>query len=251
MTLGLAAVVGLVDVFTARFRRTREATILWMLVVLPAATLFLAWISSQITPAWVSRYFAPVLPAFLLLAAWGCARARIVGWIAIGLSLLFLVNLGSYVPDNKSDMRDVGGELAPLMHAGDLVIVGQPEQTPLAHYYLPGGLRFASTLGAVGDPTYMDWVNALSRLRKADPGATLAPLLASLRPGQQVLYVRPLTEGAKNWQAPWTSLVRRRSAQWGALLQSDRGLKVVAVAPRNYRGSCCVADSAVLYKKAS
>ena len=84
-----------------------------------------------------------------------------------------------------------------------------------------------------------------------NPQATLAPLLASLKPGQQILYVRPLTEGAQNWKAPWTQLVRRRAAQWGALLAGDKNLRVVAVAPHNYRGACCVADSAVLYQKVS
>ena len=66
--------------------------------------------------------------------------------------------------------------------------------------------------------------------------------------------MRPLTEGAKNWKAPWTQLVRRRAAQWGAILQDDvnRGvLKQVAVAPHNYRGACSVPDSAVLYEKVS
>jgi mannosyltransferase len=61
--------------------------------------------------------------------------------------------------------------------------------------------------------------------------------------------VRPLTEGAQNWEAPWTELVRRRSAQWGALLASDPSLKPVAWAPHSYRGACCVADSALLYRK--
>jgi len=64
--------------------------------------------------------------------------------------------------------------------------------------------------------------------------------------------VRPLTEGAKNWQAPWTQLVRRRSAQLGALLQAavQRGeLRQIAWAPHNYRGANILADSAVLYVK--
>jgi mannosyltransferase len=97
----------------------------------------------------------------------------------------------------------------------------------------------------------MNWVDALKRLRAADPRATLAPLLASLKPGQQLLFVRPLTEGAQNWEAPWTQLVRRRSAQWGALISADHSLVPVAWAPHNYRGACCVADSAVLYRKVS
>ena len=50
----------------------------------------------------------------------------------------------------------------------------------------------------------MDWVHALQAAAARQPAATLDPLLASLKPGQQVLYVRPLTEGANNWKASWT-----------------------------------------------
>jgi len=244
----LALLIGLGPFFTRRFRRTSEQTLLWTLIALPFATLLIAWLASQITPAFVSRYFAPALAAIFLLSAWGAARSGIVGLAAIVLSVVFVVHLSSYTPRYKSDMRDVGGEMAPLLHKGDLVISGQPEQIPLAWYYLPNGLRYASVLGPVNDPTYMNWVFALKRLRAADP-ITIAPrLLASLRPGQQILFVRPLTEGAKNWQAAWTQLVRRRSAQWGQILSTDPHLAVVAVAPHSYRGACCVADSAVLYR---
>jgi hypothetical protein len=55
-----------------------------------------------------------------------------------------------------------------------------------------------------------------------------------------------------NWKAPWTSLVRLRSAQWGQILQDDVAsgvLKVVSVAPHNYRGASILAYSAVLYEK--
>ena len=66
--------------------------------------------------------------------------------------------------------------------------------------------------------------------------------------------MRPLTEGVQNWKEPWTKLVRRRSAQWGQILSDDvtnGTLKAIAWAPHNYRGSCCVANSATLYQKAS
>jgi mannosyltransferase len=256
ITIGLllAAVIGFGSLFTKRYRRTREATVMWTLIALPVITLLVAWLASQITPAFVSRYFAPVLGAVFLFAAWGAARSGIVGLVAILLSIVFVVHISSYTPQYKSDMRDVGGEMAPLLHQGDLVISGQPEQTPLAYYYLPGGLRYATTLGPVKDPTYMNWVYALRRLQHAQPNNVLPPLVASLRRGQQVLFVRPLTEGAQNWKASWTVLVRRRSAQFGAILQNDvtnGTLKVIAVAPHNYRGACCVADSAVLYQKVS
>jgi hypothetical protein len=253
ITIGLVIVlvIGLAPLFTKRYRRMRETTVMWALIALPVATLLLAWLASQITPAFVSRYFAPVLAAILLLSAWGASRAGIVGVVAIVLSVVFVAHISSYAPQYKSDMRDVGGEMRTLLHPGDLVLVGQPESVPLAWYYMPNGVRYASTLGSVGDPTYMNWVYALDRLRKANPQATLAPLVASLRPGQQLLFVRPLTEGAKNWQASWTQLVRRRSAQFAAILATDPSLKPVAWAPHTYRGACCVADSAVLYQKVS
>ncbi len=61
MILVFSAVVGLAPLFTRKHRRTREWTVLWTLITIPVATLGLAWISSQVTPAWASRYFAPVL----------------------------------------------------------------------------------------------------------------------------------------------------------------------------------------------
>ncbi len=247
----ITSVIGFADLVVAGKRRSRDATLLWTLIALPVATLALAWIASQITPAWVSRYFAPTLAAILLLAAWGLARTGVVGAVILVVTVILLANPASFSPKYKSDMRDVAGEMAPLLHRGDLVIVGQPEQIALNWYYLPGGLRYASTIGTVQDPRYMDWVDALPRLQRADPTATLQPLIASLRPGQQILFVRPLTEGAQNWKASWTALVRRRSAQWGRILSSDRSLKPVAWAPHNYRGACCVADSAALYQKVS
>jgi hypothetical protein len=254
MVLVLTAAIGLGPLFRRRNRRTREWTTLWVLIALPIATLGIAWLSSQITPAWASRYFAPVLGALLLLIAWGSARARLLGLVAIALALVFLAKPASFTPQYKSDMRDVAAEMGPLLHPGDLVVVGQPEQTTLAWYYLPGGLRYVNTAGGVSDPSYMNWVDALSRLKHTDPQATLGGLLANLKRGQRLLYVRPLTEGAQNWKAPWTLLVRRRSAQWGAILSGDVSagtLKPIAWAPHNYRDACCVGNSAVLYQKAS
>ncbi len=247
-----ACAVGLWPLFTRRMRRTKEAAVLWSLIIFPVVTLAVAWLSSQVNPAYVPRYFAPVVASILLIAAFGCARAGVIGLGALVLSVVFLLNPSSVASSYKSDMRDVGGQMSPLLHPGDLVISGQPEQTPLAWYYLPDGLRYANTIGPVSDPSYMNWVDADTRLKDADPQTTLSPLVASLRPGQQLLYVRPLTEGVKNWQAPWTELVRRRSAQWGAILQADVNggiLKVVALAPQYYRGAPDIADSAVLYKK--
>ncbi|MGI8712044.1 MAG: glycosyltransferase family 39 protein [Solirubrobacteraceae bacterium] len=251
-TLLVAAVVGLAPLLARERRRTPEAITVWALIALPVAALLLARVSSLVSPSWVSRYFAPMVATLLLLAALSAARAKVIGVAVIVLCVGFLANPSSFVPTYKSDLRDVAGELGPVLHAQDLVVVGQPEQTPLAQYYMPGGLRFADTTGIVSDPTYMNWSGAQARLQHASPAATLGPLVASLKPGQQLLFVRPLTEGVQNWQEPWTKLVRRRSAQWGQILTTDVAsgtLQRVASAPHYYRSACCVANSAILYQK--
>ena len=227
---------------------------MWVLIAIPVAAIACARASSLVAPVWAWRYFAPAVAPLLLLGAYSSARARVLGVVAIVLCIGFLANPSSFAPSYKSDMQDVAGELGPLLARNDLVVVGQPEQTTLAWYYLPGGLRYVNTAGVVSDPRYMDWSGALARLQHTNPQATLGTLVASLKPGQQLLYLRPLTEGVRNWDAPWTQLVRRRSAQWGAILASDvvaGTLKPVAWAPHYYRGACCVADSAMLYRKAS
>ncbi|HUY58840.1 MAG TPA: glycosyltransferase family 39 protein [Solirubrobacteraceae bacterium] len=247
--LVIGAAVGYTGFFRKAERASAEAKIALILFTLVLFTLLLGWIASQITPAWNPRYFAPIVPAIIMFTAIGMSRAGVVGPLTLAVALIFLARADTYAPQHKSDMQDIGGEMGPLMHKGDLVIVGQPEQTPLAYYYLPGGLRFSSTIGPVRDPTFVNWINALSRYRAANPAKVLPPMLNKVKPGQQVLYIRPLTEGVIGWKAPWTSEIRTRSAQWGKILSDDKQLTVEAWAPHNYRGACCVADSAILYVK--
>ncbi len=254
VTLLVAVIIGIGPLVAAGRRRSPEAVVIWSVIVIAAAGLLLARILGFFVPVWAWRYFAPIVAPLLLLCAFASARARLVGVAAIALCVVFLADPGAFAPSYKSDMRDVAAEMAPLLHPGDLVVVGQPEQTPLAWYYLPNGLRFADTIGPVDNPTYMNWTDALGHLRAAAPRATLDPLVASLKPGQQLLYVRPLTEGVANWKEPWARLVRRRSAQWGAILAGDAAdgtLEPVAWAPHSYRSACCEANSATLYRKAS
>lgn len=254
VTLLVAVLVGIAPLVAPDRRRRPDALALWTLAVLVIAAMGLARFSTIAGPGWVSRYFGVLVPALLLLGALGAARARVVGVAAIVLCIGFLANASSFASSHTSDMRDVAAEMNPYLHPGDLVVVGQPEQTPLVSYYLDGGLHFASTIGPVADPTYMNWSHAQAALQHADPSTTLGTLVASLKPGQQLLFVRPLTEGAQNWRSPWTMLVRRRAAQWGQLLTEDVAhgtLVEVTWAPHFYRSACCVADSAMLYRKAS
>jgi hypothetical protein len=254
VTLLIAVLIGAVPLAAAARRRSPEAVTMWCLLAIPAGALALGRLAGIVMPIWAWRYFAPVMAPLLLFSALGSARARVVGVAAMIFCVAFLANVASFAPRYKSDMQDVAAEVSPLLHPGDLVVVAQPEQAPLASYYLPSGLRFATTLGPVSDPSYMRWSGAMGRLQDASPQAVLGPLVATLRPGQQLLYVRPLTEGAKNWSASWPQLVRRRAAQWGQILTSDVAdgkLKTIAWAPHNYRSACCVASAAVLYQKAS
>ncbi|HLH64638.1 MAG TPA: glycosyltransferase family 39 protein [Solirubrobacteraceae bacterium] len=255
MMLVLPAAIGIAPLLARSRARSREWVAAWTLIALPTATLAVAWVESQINPAFVARYFAPVIGAILILIAWGCARAKLLGLVGMVVAIAFLANPATYAPAHKSNMGTVAAQMTPLLHRGDDVVVGQPEETPLAWYYLPAGLRFYNTAGygQLRDPSYMNWVNAVRRLTDTDPVRAVDALVASMRPGQQLLFIRPLTEGAQNWEAPWTSLVRRRSAQWGAALTAEveRGvLRQVAWAPDHYSSACCVANSAVLYRKA-
>jgi mannosyltransferase len=247
--LVIGALVGYAGFFTKAERASTRAKIALILLALVVFTLLLGWIASQITPAWNPRYFAPIVPAIMMLTAIGMSRAGVVGPLTLIVALIFLARPVTYAPQHKSDVQDIGGEMGPLMHKHDLVIVGQPEQTPLAYYYLPAGLQFSSTIGPVKDPTFMNWINALPRYKAAHPAKVLPAELNKLKSGQQILYIRPLTEGVTGWKAPWTSEIRTRSAQWGTILRDDKQLKMEAWAPHNYRGACCVADSAILYVK--
>ena len=254
VTLLVAVLIAVVPLLGAGRRWSPEARVLWTMIAIPAAALALARVVGFFVPIWAWRYLAPVVAPLLLLGALACARSRVVGVAAIVFCVAFLANPKSFAPNYKSDMKGVAAEVGPLLHPGDWVVVGQPDQAPLAWYYLPAGLRWESTLGPVSDPSTMRWSDTLARLQRAVPQSTLGRLVATLKPGQQLLYVRPLTEGAKNWSQPWPQLVRRRSAQWGQILAGDVAdgtLKTVATAPLNYRSACCVADSAVLYQKAS
>jgi mannosyltransferase len=220
------------------------------LLGLAAGTLALAWLASQISPAWTGRYFAAVLGALLLAAAAGSVHAGRLGLLALALVIAFWVPAASPTAlTNKSNADVLATALAPRLRAGDYVLSLQPEQVPLLRYYLPAGLRYADPRGPVADPRVMDWRHALADLRTSRPAPILAALLRRIPAGGQLLFVAPVTEERRDWRAPWTQLVRRRAAQWGALLEADPGLRPIATAPTFYRTSLTVGLHAVLYRK--
>ena len=195
-----------------------------VLAVLVGVTVVLAWLTSQISPAWSTRYFSVVLGPVILLAAAAVVRGRTVGIVAL-VAVLFLW-WGYNVKDEKENARSIAHGLAPLVHRGELVVSTHPEQVPVLRYYLGDGLRWATTLGPVADPRVFDWRDAVDRLDAAEPKPTLDAVVASVPKGQEFVVVAPVFRDYRAWNARWTKLVWQRSVQWTDLLAADPRLRL-------------------------
>lgn len=229
--------------------QTRRTTVL-ALAATVGVTLAAGFLISQVAPAWTPRYLGPVVLPAALVAAYGIARAGRVGAVAAAIVLVLWTISDTGALGSKSNAASLTAEAARSLEPGDLVLSTQAEQVPLLAYHLPDGLDYATPLGPVEDAAVMDWRNALERLEAARPARTLEPLLADLPAARQVLIVHPIVDRS-GWSAPWTQLVRRRSAQWGRALERDPRFAREAVLPRFYDGATRVGIRAVLYRKAS
>jgi mannosyltransferase len=244
---GLAAVI-------ARRVEDKERTAVLAGAVTVLATLAVAWLVSQVSPAWTTRYLGVLLGPMLLIAALGLARAGALGIVGLVIVLGIWAIPRSYGLENKSNASDLRNAVVPELRQDDLVVSMQPEQGPLLAYHLEdlGGapdLKFASPVGAVENDRVMDWTDGYDRLKDATPQANLKPLLDGLPPGGRVLFVYPVTARADDWDAPWTQLVRRRGAQWGAALAADDRFEKVGAVPPNYRRATRIGVRGVLYEK--
>jgi len=253
VALVLAGGTGLAAVIARRVEdKERTAVIAGAVTVL--ATLAVAWLVSQVSPAWTTRYLGVLLGPMLLVSALGLARAGHLGLVGLVIVLGIWAIPRSYGLENKSNASDLREAVVPELREGDLVISMQPEQGPLLAYHLEdlGGapkLRFASPLGAVENDRVMDWTDAQDKLERATPAANLEPLLDNVPAGGRVLIVHPVTTRADDWDAPWTQLVRRRSAQWGGALAVDERFRVVQPVPPFYRRATRIGVRGVLYEK--
>jgi len=208
-------------------RRLATASVL----VLALSTLVIAWLASQIAPAWATRYLAVLVGPAVVLAGLGLAHARGLGIAALVLLVLMWGNGRESAINGKSNVREVSQRLELRdIGPGDLVVSPHPEQVPVLRYYMGEDLRYASSLGEVRDPRVFDWRDALERLRAARPVRTSRALVATLRPGQAVVLVQPILR-TYTWEAPWTSLVRRRVVQWERALDRHPRLRRVEALP--------------------
>ena len=73
-------------------------------------------------------------------------------------------------------------------------------------------------------------------------------LVATLKPGQKILAIFPIIRTAR-WGAPWTSEVRKRSAQWQRVLDRDKRLSRTLVAPVTEGKPLPKGVRAVLYER--
>lgn len=211
----------------------REATrherlVLTAPVLIGVTTALIAWGVAQLEAAWSYRYLAVLIGPLLIPAGIALGRAGRYG--GAGLAVIVVMWATTLAPFIKSNVRYVSQQVNQLVEPGDLVISTQPEQVPVIARYFEPGLRYASTLGPVAETRVMDWRDVLDRLEAATPERTLEPMLDDLRVGAQVAMVRPIIRGA-SWRAPWTHLVRERSAEWAAALAGDPRFRKVAVAP--------------------
>jgi mannosyltransferase len=176
------------------------------LVLAGAAAFVLAWLASQITPAWSPRYlfvlFGPILLVLARRPAWAGAT--------IAAALLIVGPAAA-----KSNARAVAASVAQSVRPGDLVVCTQPEQVPVLSRYLPAGVTYLTPLGRPADPSLTDWRDALARLRRASAERVLEPELV---PGRRVVLVMPVN---RHPRSAWARAVMRRTREWRAALRAQ------------------------------
>jgi hypothetical protein len=227
LLVGGAGLVALVRGASPERREDRAAVALATALL---SALLLAFVASQLSPAWTARYFASLLGPMLLLAGGALARMRGLGVATAVLLVALWFHPPTAKVNNKSDVHRVGTELAARVAPGDLAVVTHPEQLPVTAFYFPKGLVWANAIGEYPDTRIFDWRDALDRYQAARPRPTANRFVRSLAPGRQLVLVLPIIRTA-SWNAPWTKLVRRRSLAWERILDRDPRLTRVAAVP--------------------
>jgi hypothetical protein len=220
--LGAGAGIGRLVAPPTRSLRARATVAIGIMGV---SSILFAYVASLASPAWANRYFAVFVGPILLLGAAGLARSGRLGLIVLAFMVLFWFDPRTHAIDTKSNAHTVVTMVRDRLEDGDLVVTTHPEQSPLMYLYLPRQvkLRFADSLGMIPDPQIFDWRDATARLKAAHPTPTADALVRTLKPGQHLLLVQPILRTAQ-WNAPWTSLVKRRSIQWEHVLDDDKRL---------------------------
>ena len=203
---------------------TKERDAMLTALTIGVATLAVAWLFSQVSPAWTTRYLGrgarPDLPAGL-----GRPRAR-----------------RQPRPGGAGDHpRHLGGArrrptwrtspTPPTWPApwpttcapGDLVVTLQPEQHPLIHYHLRNDMIEATQLGEVEHQGRDGLARRAGQARGRDSRRRIStPLLDRLPRSATRASRAPRHLEHRRLGRAVDQLVRRRSAQWGQALEADR-----------------------------
>jgi mannosyltransferase len=226
----LAAGAGLAALVAGRARSRTAAGGALALLAAVVLCVLVAWLTSQVSPAWANRYLAVALAPLLLVGAAGLANAGGLG--LAGVALIALLWIPDGPPAGKSNVRDVAAVLSPSLQPGDLVVSTQPEQAPVLAYYLPEGVRFGTLTGPVNDLGVTDWRDGVQRLQASVAASELDSMLDSLPVGRRLVLVRPIVDDFERWSARWTELVRRRSEEWAQYVSNDRRFRISLVYPQ-------------------
>jgi mannosyltransferase len=201
------------------------------IAVTAVAAVVLAWLASQASPAWASRYFAVFVGPLMLLTGAGIVRFGKLGLVALAVILFLWFDPREGQIRGKSDAYRVARTLDEegLLVRGDLIVAIHPEQGPLMRYYLGPGYRWADALGFVPDNRVFDWRDALDRFKAAKPRRTFNSLAATVKPGQHLILLQPIIRSAR-WGAPW--MVRKRAPQWERVASRDPRFARVGAVPQ-------------------
>ncbi len=247
LLLTVVAAAGLMTLRGGSEGRERSRIVVALGVMLGVAVA-LAWLASQASPAWATRYFSVFVGPALLLAGAGIVRFGKVGLVALAIVLVLWFDPHERSIRGKSDAYRVARTLQDdgLIAPRDLVVAIHPEYGPAMRYYLGDGYQWADALGPVSDNQVFDWRDALDRLKAAGPKRTLDKLAPEVKVGQHLILIQPIIRTGR-WGAPWTAEIRHRAPQWERALNHDPRFQRVAPVPKFGRHGLPKGVRAVVY----
>ena len=206
-----------------RRRRVAESLLLIVLVGLLAG-----WLSSQVAPAYTTRYFAVIVGPGMVLTGVALSNARALGIVAIIVLSIMWWNdrvgraqreeqrpqrRGAHAPAAGQPRRPRGLH-APRAGPGAALLPRQrvPLRRPDGHGRRPDGHGLARRTGPPEGRASVPVENTL---------------VDQLQPGQALILVQPILRAYYAWRAPWTAQVKKRAIQWERVLQRDPRLRRV------------------------
>src|SRR6185436_2884840 len=103
MAFALAAGSGLAGLLVAPRLRGPKARAVLALLTMGIVALAIAWLTSQVSPAWATRYLSVLIGPLLLLGAGGLSRAGPLGIVVVVALVIFWSNPRTHALNSKSN----------------------------------------------------------------------------------------------------------------------------------------------------